>query len=124
MRFLLDENQSPRIADLLVEAGHDAIHVRDLDLRTSPDADVLAAAREGGRVIVAADTDFGELLAASSAGTPSVLLMRRQAGRRAHEIAALILANLEAVGEDLQSGAVVVFDDDRIRIRSLPIRPA
>lgn len=123
MKFLLDENQSPRIADLLIEAGHDSIHVRDLDLRTSPDADVLAAAREGGRVVISADTDFGELLAASNAAAPSVLLMRRQAGRRAHEIAALILANLEAVAEDLQSGAVVVFDDDRIRIRSLPIRP-
>jgi len=43
VKFLLDENQSPLIADLLAEAGHDAIHLRDLDMRTSPDADVLAA---------------------------------------------------------------------------------
>ena len=101
MRFLLDENQSPRIADLLGEAGHDSIHVRDLDLMTSPDANVLEVARDQGRVIISADSDFGELLAASNAAAPSVLLMRRQAGRRAHEIAALILANLDEVAEDL-----------------------
>ena len=123
MKFLLDENQSPRIADLLVEAGHDAIHVRDFDLRTSPDEDVFAAALGAGRVIISADTDFGELLAASNAAGPSIVLLRRQAQRRAHEIAALILANLDAVAEDLQSGAVVVLDEERIRIRRLPLRP-
>jgi predicted nuclease of predicted toxin-antitoxin system len=51
------------------------------------------------------------------------VLLRRQAQRRAHEIAALILANLDAVAEDLQSGAVVVLDEERIRIRRLPLRP-
>lgn len=123
MKFLLDENQSPRIADLLGEAGHDAVHVRDIDLRTSPDDEVLAAAHEAGRVIISADTDFGDLLAASNAEAPSILLLRRQEQRRADEIAALILANLDDVADDLRSGAVVVFDDERIRIRGLPLRP-
>ena len=123
MRFLLDENQSPRIADRLAEAGHDAVHVRDLDLRTSPDDEVLAAAHEAGRVVISADTDFSELLATSNAGGPSILLLRRQEQRRADEIAALILANLDDVADDLRSGAVVVLDDERIRIRSLPLRP-
>lgn len=123
MKFLLDENQSPLIADLLAEAGHDAVHVRDIDLRTSPDEKVLAAARNSGRVVISADTDFGELLAASNADGPSIVLLRRQEQRRAREIAALILVNLEDVAVDLQSGAVVVFDDERIRIRSLPLRP-
>jgi predicted nuclease of predicted toxin-antitoxin system len=123
VKFLLDENQSPNIADLLAEAGHDAVHVRDLDMEGSPDVDVLAAARGEHRVVISADTDFGELLAASNADGPSILLLRRQQQRRAHEIASLILANLGEVAQDLQSGAVVVLDDDRVRIRSLPFRP-
>ena len=123
MNFLLDENQSPRIADILVEAGHDTIHVRDMDLRNSPDGAVLAAALATGRVLISADTDFGELLAASNANGPSILLLRRQEQRRANEIAGLILANLDDVAEDLRSGAVVLLDDERIRIRTLPLRP-
>ena len=48
MKFLLDENQSPRIADHLAAEGHDTVQVRDLDMRTSPDEDVLAAALHPG----------------------------------------------------------------------------
>lgn len=123
MKFLLDENQSPLIADLLAEAGHDTVHVRDINLRTSSDEKVLVAARNSGRVVISGDTDFGELLAASNADGPSVVLLRRQQQRRAREIAALILVNLEHIAADLESGAVVVLDDERIRIRSLPLRP-
>ncbi len=32
MRFLIDNALSPRIAEGLNEAGHDAIHVRDIGL--------------------------------------------------------------------------------------------
>jgi predicted nuclease of predicted toxin-antitoxin system len=123
VKFLLDENQSPQIARLLVGAGHDAIHVRDVHLRTSLDIEVLAAARHDGRVLISGDTDFGELLAISNAAGPSIVLLRRQGQRRADEIASLILANLDAITSDLESGAVVVFDDERIRIRRLPLRP-
>ncbi len=123
MRFLLDENLSPRIAEALAEAGHDAVHVRDVGLRAAPDEDVLDAARGAARVIISADTDFGDLLAASNAAAPSILLLRRQEQRRALEIASLILANLDAVADDLESGAVVVADGERIRIRSVPFRP-
>ncbi len=75
------------------------------------------------RVVVSGDTDFGDLLAASNAAKPSVVLFRRQDGRRAREVAALLLLNLEAVEADLARGAVVVVDQDRVRVRLLPFRP-
>jgi len=89
----------------------------------APDDEVLAEARRQGAVLISADTDFGELLAHSNADEPSVILLRRQEGRRAAEVAGLILANLAAVADDLAAGAFVVFDHDRIRVRSLPFRP-
>lgn len=72
---------------------------------------------------VSSDTDFGELLAPSNATSPSDLLFRRQGQRRAIEVAALLPANLRAVESDLLAGTIVVFDNDRIRIRSLPLNP-
>lgn len=123
MRFLLDENQSPRVAVLLMAAGHDAVHVRDLSLAGASDAELLEHAVVHGRVIISGDTDFGELLARTNASTPSLILLRRQQNRRAAEIAALVLANVDVVAEDLERGAIVVFDEDRLRIRRLPLRP-
>jgi predicted nuclease of predicted toxin-antitoxin system len=35
MRFLIDENVSPRVAALLRGAAHDAVHVRDLGLASA-----------------------------------------------------------------------------------------
>ena len=123
MKFLLDQNVSPALVGLLADSDHLAEHVRDLAMREAPDDVVLAAARDADAVLISSDTDFGELLARSNANEPSVILLRRQEGRRASEIASLIVANLQAVADDLASGAIVVLDDDRVRIRSLPLQP-
>ena len=123
MRLLLDNNLSPRLAQTLREAGHDTEHVRDHDLQAAPDATVLQRAREHDQVLVSADTDFGTLLARTGAGRPSVILIRRSSARRASELATLLLSNLDAIAEDLKSGAVVVITDSDLRVRTLPIPP-
>jgi hypothetical protein len=41
-----------------------------------------------------------------------VILIRRLAGRRAAEQAAIILTNLDQVAEDLTAGAIVVLHED------------
>jgi predicted nuclease of predicted toxin-antitoxin system len=121
VRFLIDNNLSPLLAESLKAAGHDAVHLRDLGMQAAPDPAVLQRAQVDQRVLVSADTDFGALLSSSRATGPSVLLIRRLAGRRAAEQSAIILANLDQIAEDLTAGAVVVIGDDRIRIRRLPM---
>ncbi len=96
MKFLVDNNLSPRLGDRLRAAGHDIVHVRDIDMRSATDAVVIEAARGDGRILISADTDFGTLLARTHATKPSFLLLRRASGRRAAEQAAIIMSNLEA----------------------------
>lgn len=124
MRLLLDENLSPRLADLLGFAGHDVVHVRDIGLTSATDEVVMAAARAQARVLVSADTDFGSLLARSGAVAPSFVLIRRAAGRRVEDQSALILDNLDAITSDLEAGAVVGLGERSLRIRPLPITTA
>jgi predicted nuclease of predicted toxin-antitoxin system len=81
----------------------------------------MSRAKQESRVLVSADTDFGELLARSGEDAPSVLLLRRHDRRRVDALAELILANLHAIEADLTHGALVVFDQERIRVRRLPI---
>lgn len=121
MKFLVDQNLSPTLVALLRAAGHDVVHTGDIDLATVDDRSIVTTAAQQDRVIVSADTDFGTLLAQSGARSPSVVLLRLRSPRRARQLAELLLANLDAVSEDLDTGAVVVVEDERIRVRRLPI---
>jgi predicted nuclease of predicted toxin-antitoxin system len=119
MRFLVDNALSFHMAEQLHTAGHDAIHVRDVGLATAEDNVILAYAARDDRILVSADTDFGALLAFWPENKPSFILFRRT-DRRPEAQAQLILANLPAIQLALEQGAVVVFDQTRIRIRTLP----
>jgi len=122
MRFLIDNALSPAVAQALNEVGHDATHVRDYGLQTARDEEVFSRAVEENRVIVSADTDFGTLLALRGVCKPSLILYRRQTGYLPEKQVELLLENLERIQNSLEKGAVVVFEQERIRIRPLPIQ--
>lgn len=108
------------LAVVLSSHGHDAVHVADVGLQGAPDVDVLTKASADDRVIVTADTDFGTLLALSGASGPSVVLLRRS-GRHVPERARIVLLVLDLVAVQLTTGAVVTVDNERVRIRPLPV---
>lgn len=59
-RFILDEQVEPQIQSYLERAGHDVVHVRDLDeLGAGTDDSVVAEySRSTGRYILTNDDDF------------------------------------------------------------------
>jgi predicted nuclease of predicted toxin-antitoxin system len=120
LKFVIDNALSPSLATGLKKAGHDAVHVRDLGMGMATDKEIMDFALKEDRVIVSADTDFGTLLALRDLSKPSFVLFRRS-DKRPVALLMQLLSNLGQFEEALDEGAVVVIEDQRIRIRMLPI---
>ncbi len=83
----------------------------------------MALALAEDRVLVTTDTDFGTILALTGAAGPSVVLLRGL-GDASHERVAVILKVLPRIEDVLLEGAVVVIEENRYRVRHLPINDA
>ncbi len=116
----MDNALSPRVAQGLRDAGHDAVHVRDCGLASAPDEVIADLAAGEGRTIISADTDFGTILATRKATKPSFVLLRPAPDMPEQQLAVL-LRNLHGIEPDLGQGTVAVLEPGRIRIRRLPI---
>ena len=121
MRFLVDNPISPHVAEALARRGHDAVHVRDYGLQAADDTTIFERAADENRIVITADTDFGLLLARRQVRRPSVILLHHSFPHRPGEQARIVLASLPQLAPALHQGSLVVLEERRIRIRTLPI---
>ena len=106
MRFLIDAQLPPGLVHLLVDAGHEAIHVTDLGLLTEPDMKIGEYAIQQDMIVVTKDEDFVQMRLMSSE-VPRVLWIR--IGNATNRVLALCLQPLlsEALAA-LASGKTIV----------------
>lgn len=120
MKILIDMNLSPEWADVLMAEGMEAVHWVNVGSTGAPDREIMAWAKSGGYVVLTHDLDFGAILAATGADSPSVIQLRIQdiAPAAAKH---LVLDVITRFAEDIKQGALISVDEDRSRIRILPI---
>mgnify|MGYP002624209362 CR=1 FL=1 len=120
MKILLDQGVPRTCAVFLRQAGVDAVHGSEVGLSTARDDFILEEAGRQGRVVVTLDADFHSYLALSGALRPSVIRIRLE-GLRGEEMSRLLQNVIHQCHTELQAGALISVQENRIRIRRLPI---
>lgn len=121
MRFLADAGISPRTVDSLRRSGHDAIHVREIGMQRAADRVLVEKAQADDRILLTFDLDFGGILALGVFDRPSVVIFRLT-DERADSVNRRLEGVLSEQAEALASGALILVEDARYRIRRLPIQ--
>jgi predicted nuclease of predicted toxin-antitoxin system len=123
MRFLADAGVSPKTVEFLNQLGHEVMHVRSLGLQRAPDSELIGRARADGSILVTFDLDFGDILALGVLNKPSVIIFRL-ADERANSVNQRLVVVLTERHVELESGALILVEDTRYRVRKLPIGSA
>jgi predicted nuclease of predicted toxin-antitoxin system len=119
MRLLLDQGTPRSTAALLRQAGFDAVHMAEIGMAEATDEEILRRASLEDRVVATLYADFHALLALSQATKPSVVRIRIE-GLRAEALCAVLQDVIQQCSPDLESGAMVSVQENRIRVRRLP----
>jgi predicted nuclease of predicted toxin-antitoxin system len=120
MKIVIDMNLPPSWVEVLQAGGHDAVHWSQIGLPRASDQEILLWSRQNGFVVFTHDLDFGAILAATGASSPSVIQVRSQdvtpqgMGKR-------LLAALSQFTRELEQGSLISVDDASERVRILPI---
>jgi predicted nuclease of predicted toxin-antitoxin system len=121
MKLLVDMNLSPRWVQFLAGQGWQCLHWSSVGRATATDAEIMRFAAENDCVVLTYDLDFSAILAATQGNKPSVVQLRTKdisieaAGQK-------LCAALKQTESELKQGALLTLDENRTRIRLLPIK--
>jgi len=121
IKFLADENISPKTVSFLNTKGYDVIRVDRIKIGRK-DKEIIEYARINGYILITMDLDFGYILSHIKDNKPSVIILRLTYPEPDNVNSYLIKAlNNEKIISNLMEGSVIIIiEDDRIRIRRLP----
>ena len=121
MRLVVDMNLSGDWADALQQDGHDAVHWAAIGAESADDRVTLTWARENDAVVLTRDLDFAAAVSMLDLTSPSVIQIRITQARPERHLP-LGRRALALHRDDLDRGAIVTIEEERIRIRKLSPR--
>jgi predicted nuclease of predicted toxin-antitoxin system len=116
VKFLADMGISPVTVLFLRGLGHEAVRLPELGLERRSDADVIAYAMSRGEVVLTFDLDYPALLALNPGSRVSAIVFRTTSAEP-EWINQRLREALPLISDALIEGAIVVVEDDRIRLR-------
>jgi predicted nuclease of predicted toxin-antitoxin system len=121
MRFLIDMNLSPRWCAVYQAVGWTADHWSTIGAFDATDHEIMQWTAAHDCIVFTHDLDFGAILAATGTNGPSVIQVRCQ-DVFPETLGTRVVATVRSHQASLVAGALMVIDDQRARVRILPLR--
>ncbi len=118
MRFLVDEDLPSSTDSLLRQHGHEAIDVRDMELRGATDAEIATYAQKHGLYLLSGDMGFADIRNYPPGKYSGVVVLRLPAKATSSTILTLLeslLVQAEIVNQ--LKGKLAIVERGRVRIR-------
>lgn len=123
IKLVVDVSLSPDWIQVFNKQAWWAVHWSAVGDPRAKDHVVMAWAREHSCAVFTHDLDFGTLLALTRATGPSVIQVRSQDVLPVH-LESVVVKTIRAYESQLTQGAIVTIDENRGKVRILPIGSA
>jgi len=120
MKILIDMNLSPAWVEEFATHGIKAVHWTSIGDFDAPDKVLMKYAKDNGYIVFTHDLDFGTALALTHAEKPSVIQVRTQDVTILH-MKNMIINTLLEYAVLLEKGALIIIDEQKRRVRILPL---
>ncbi len=120
MKILIDMNLTPKWCQALEDGEHEARHWSQIGAPNASDEAIMLWCRENGYVVFTHDLDYGILLHATAAQSPSVIQVRSD-DVDPKALAPSVLMALRQAQSEIENGALITIYMDRHRITLLPL---
>lgn len=120
MKILIDMNLSPDWVREFKLHNIEAVHWSAVGKFDAADDIIMEWARRNEYIVFTHDLDFGTALALTKAEKPSVIQVRTQDVTVTH-LNKMLMPTLNNYADLLEKGAILVIDEDKQRIKILPL---
>jgi len=76
VRFLTDENIYPQMVEAIRYLSHDVLDIKEQNLFSIPDSEIIQMAQDTGRVLITYDKDFSNILIYPPSQYPGIIVLR------------------------------------------------
>ena len=118
MKFLLDQNISPKVTRYLNAEGHNAVDTRSLKMHEASDDKLWELAQSENRFFVNFDLDFSDLRKYPP-GRGSGTIVFRTRSTTSKTVIELLELVLQRYSEQKLHGKLLIVTENQVRIRKL-----
>ncbi len=116
MKFLTDENIYTQMVEAIRSLSHDVLDIKEQNLFSMPDYDIIQMAQNTGRILITSDKDFSNILTYPPSRYQGIIVLRLSR-LTINGATKRVVGFLKTLTEEQMEGKLAIIEPDRVRFR-------